>query len=285
MLQRRGSLILRKLSLLLGPQKVFCALADILNQERDLRFASAMVQALNVILLTAPEVSHTLILLLNLVTLCSVRRGLSYLLYRQKLVLHLPNSCCHRTVLLCCCIACCLRSTVRIQLDVNSTMPLLIELAGSMLTALGVGTSLYKLPSTPPEPYSAPQVKALRSLLAQATAAEAGADLFHSLYSSWSHSAGAVLSLCFLAGAYSHACDVITAYSHLPMGVEVLVQIDRLVQLLETPIFTYLRLQLLQPARYPDLIRCAAYRSPCAAAHGCRLSLCKCSAIGPFTSR
>lgn len=59
MLQRRGSLILRKLSLLLGPQKVFCALADILNQERDLRFASAMVQALNVILLTAPEVTHT----------------------------------------------------------------------------------------------------------------------------------------------------------------------------------------------------------------------------------
>ena len=60
LLQRRGSLILRKLSLLLGPQKVFCALADILNQERDLRFASAMVQALNVILLTAPEViAHT----------------------------------------------------------------------------------------------------------------------------------------------------------------------------------------------------------------------------------
>ena len=58
LLQRRGSLILRKLSLLLGPQRVFCALADILNQERDLRFASAMVQALNVILLTAPEVRH-----------------------------------------------------------------------------------------------------------------------------------------------------------------------------------------------------------------------------------
>ena len=59
LLQRRGSLILRKLSLLLGPQKVFCALADILDQERDLRFASAMVQALNVILLTAPEVTAT----------------------------------------------------------------------------------------------------------------------------------------------------------------------------------------------------------------------------------
>lgn len=57
LLQRRGSLILRKLSLLLGPQKVFCALANILDREPDLRFASAMVQALNVILLTAPEVT------------------------------------------------------------------------------------------------------------------------------------------------------------------------------------------------------------------------------------
>lgn len=62
LLQRRGSLILRKLSLLLGPQKVFCALADILQQEQDLRFASAMVQALNVILLTAPEVGDCTLL-------------------------------------------------------------------------------------------------------------------------------------------------------------------------------------------------------------------------------
>ena len=99
------------------------------------------------------------------------------------------------------------------------------------------------------------QVKQLRSLLGGATQSQEGAELFHSLYSSWCHSAGAVLSLCLLAGAYSHACDVITCYAHLPMGVEVLVQIDRLVQLLETPIFTYLRLQLLQPSRYPDLIR------------------------------
>ena len=113
----------------------------------------------------------------------------------------------------------------------------------------------------PTMPAGLPQVKALRSLLAKATEAEAGADLFHSLYSSWSHSAGAVLSLCLLAGAYSHACDVITAYADLPMGVEVLVQIDRLVQLLETPIFTYLRLHLLQPARYPDLIRLSSV--PC----------------------
>lgn len=108
-------------------------------------------------------------------------------------------------------------------------------------------------------------MKQLRSLLGGATQSQEGAELFHSLYSSWCHSAGAVLSLCLLAGVYSHACDIITAYAHLPMGVEVLVQIDRLVQLLETPIFTYLRLQLLQPSRYPDLIRSGGLRDskPC----------------------
>ena len=40
------------------------------------------------------------------------------------------------------------------------------------------------------------------------------------------------------------------------MGVEVLVQIDRLVQLLETPVFNFLRLHLLHPARFPALLWC-----------------------------
>lgn len=55
--------------------------------------------------------------------------------------------------------------------------------------------------------------------------------------------------------AYEHASQLVAVYAEVPMGVEVLVQIDRLVQLLETPAFTFLRLQLLQPARHPALIR------------------------------
>ncbi|KAK9810224.1 hypothetical protein WJX72_006988 [[Myrmecia] bisecta] len=153
LLQRRGSLIVRRLAALLGGQQVFRALAGILEAEADIKFASAMVQALNLILLTAPE------------------------------------------------------------------------------------------------------VKEFRGLLAQAGSDPQGGELFTALYRSWSHSAGALLSLCFLAQAYSHASDLIHVFATLPMGVEVLVQIDRLVQLLETPIFTYLRLQLLQPARYPALVR------------------------------
>ena len=57
LLQRRGSLIVRRLSRLLGPRQVLCALAAALEDEPDLRFAAALVQALNLILLTAPEVT------------------------------------------------------------------------------------------------------------------------------------------------------------------------------------------------------------------------------------
>lgn len=56
LLARRGSLAIRKFAGLLGGENVFKALAANLESEQDLAFASSMVQALNLILLTAPEV-------------------------------------------------------------------------------------------------------------------------------------------------------------------------------------------------------------------------------------
>lgn len=44
--------------------------------------------------------------------------------------------------------------------------------------------------------------------------------------------------------------------AELEMTVNMLIQIDKLVQLLESPVFTYLRLQLLEPERYPFLYKC-----------------------------
>ena len=46
---------MRRLSLRLGGRAVFGGLSAILEAERDLPFAAALVQALNLILLTAPE--------------------------------------------------------------------------------------------------------------------------------------------------------------------------------------------------------------------------------------
>jgi hypothetical protein len=67
--------------------------------------------------------------------------------------------------------------------------------------------------------------------------------------------AGALLSLCLLAQVYSHTCDLIQNLAQLPLGAEVLVQVDRLVQLLETPAYAFLRLQLLAPSTHPDLLK------------------------------
>ena len=65
------------------------------------------------------------------------------------------------------------------------------------------------------------QVRELRDLLREAQHASEGSTLFTSLYLCWSHSAGALLSLCFLAQAYEHACDIIASFSMLPIGAEV----------------------------------------------------------------
>jgi vacuole morphology and inheritance protein 14 len=57
--------------------------------------------------------------------------------------------------------------------------------------------------------------------------------------------------------AYEHVCEIVGSYGQLPMSVETLVQLDRLVQMLETPTFTLLRLHLLRPALHPCLLKCA----------------------------
>jgi vacuole morphology and inheritance protein 14 len=54
---------------------------------------------------------------------------------------------------------------------------------------------------------------------------------------------------------YGPASRVVCSFGDLDISVDLLVQVDQLVQLLETPVFTYLRLQLLEPARHPALLK------------------------------
>ncbi|KAK8613890.1 hypothetical protein V6N13_101644 [Hibiscus sabdariffa] len=153
LLERRGPLIIRRLCVLLGAERVYCELSTILEEEADLDFACIMVQALNLILLTSSELSE------------------------------------------------------------------------------------------------------LRRLLKQSLANAAGKDLFVSLYASWSHSPMAIISLCLLAQMYQHASAVIQSLVEEDINAKFLVQLDKLVRLLETPIFAYLRLQLLEPGRYVWLLK------------------------------
>ncbi|KAM9301553.1 protein VAC14 homolog [Gastrophryne carolinensis] len=80
-------------------------------------------------------------------------------------------------------------------------------------------------------------------------------DLFCCLYRSWCHSPVATVSLCFLTQNYKHAYHLIQKFGDLEVTVDFLIEVDKLVQLIECPIFTYLRLQLLDVENHPFLIR------------------------------
>ncbi|KAK2734803.1 hypothetical protein FQN57_001453 [Myotisia sp. PD_48] len=56
--------------------------------------------------------------------------------------------------------------------------------------------------------------------------------------------------------SYEQAYHLLQIFAELEMTVNMLIQIDKLVQLLESPVFTYLRLQLLEPDKYPHLYKC-----------------------------
>ncbi|KAI7864973.1 vacuolar protein 14 C-terminal Fig4p binding-domain-containing protein [Spinellus fusiger] len=153
LLETRGSLIIRQLCISLDPERIYMTLADVLEKDEDLEFASIMVQNLNVILLTSTE-----------------------LVDLRQLLRHLDT--------------------------------------------------------------------------------KEGQRLFIALYKSWCHNAVATFSLCLLAQAYGHGANLLQVFAELEMTVNTLIQIDKLVQLLESPVFTYLRLQLLEPEKYPHLSKC-----------------------------
>ncbi|KAF8117059.1 hypothetical protein N665_0012s0071 [Sinapis alba] len=153
LLERRGALIVRRLCVLLDAERVYRELSTILEGEDNLDFASTMVQALNLILLTSPELSK------------------------------------------------------------------------------------------------------LRDLLKGSLVNREGKELLVALYASWCHSPMAIISLCLVAQAYQHASVVIQSLVEEDINVKFLVQLDKLIRLLETPIFTYLRLQLLEPGRYTWLLK------------------------------
>ncbi|KAL2794762.1 vacuolar protein 14 C-terminal Fig4p binding-domain-containing protein [Aspergillus keveii] len=153
LLENRGNLIIRQLCMNLSPERIYRTLADCLEKEDDIEFASIMVQNLNNNLITAPELSE-------------------------------------------------LRKRLR-NLDSRD-----------------------------------------------------GQTFFVTLFRSWCHNAVSTFSLCLLAQAYEQAYNLLQVFAELEMTVNMLIQIDKLVQLLESPVFTYLRLQLLEPEKYPYLYKC-----------------------------
>lgn len=102
---------------------------------------------------------------------------------------------------------------------------------------------------------TAPELIDMRKRLKNIESKE-GAGLFATLYKSWCHNPVAVLSLCLLCQAYEHASNLVTGFADLEINVQFLIQVDKLVQLLESPVFTGLRLQLIEPEKNMFLYKC-----------------------------
>lgn len=80
--------------------------------------------------------------------------------------------------------------------------------------------------------------------------------VFSTLFKAWCHSPAAALLLCLLTGNYNLAYLIVQRLAEYEVTFTLLSQVDVLVQLLELPVFTKLRLQLLEPDRYPYLYKC-----------------------------
>lgn len=87
LLEARGSLIIRQLCINLNPDRIYRSLAEILERDEDLEFASIMVQNLHNNLIIAPELADMRRRLKNLDT----KDG-------QVLFVSLYNSWCHNAV-------------------------------------------------------------------------------------------------------------------------------------------------------------------------------------------
>lgn len=180
LLETRGSLIIRKLCVLLNAKSVYIKLANALTQYENnadaptLEFVSTMVQTLNLILLTASELNDLRsILSKSLVPPADPRR------YRNRYQ--------------------------AVDLSAND-----------------------------------------------------GTKVFTTLFRCWCHNPVATFSLCLLAQAYDLSFALVKRFSQMEdVSVGFLMQIDKLVHLLESPIFVHLRLKLLdvESANHASLLK------------------------------
>ncbi|KAL7075345.1 hypothetical protein ACQ4LE_005101 [Meloidogyne hapla] len=72
-------------------------------------------------------------------------------------------------------------------------------------------------------------------------------ELFQNLYKCWCNQPICLLSLYLLSQNYQSALELIPRLSDIDLTMELLIEIDRIVQLIESPILAYVRMDLLHP--------------------------------------
>lgn len=81
-------------------------------------------------------------------------------------------------------------------------------------------------------------------------------NLFSALFECWCYNPVSAISLCLLTSNYELAYLIIKSLSEIDVNYDLFAQLDILIQLIESPIFLRLRLQLLEPEKNPYLNKC-----------------------------
>lgn len=107
---------------------------------------------------------------------------------------------------------------------------------------------------------TARELDELRTLLRSSSepdACEESKHVFVTLFRSWCHSPVSTLGLCLIAEDYDLASSLIVLFADVDVTVGFLMQVDKLVQLIESPVFIHLRLQLLEvhAPYHPHLVK------------------------------
>ncbi|RNF19652.1 HEAT repeat-containing protein [Trypanosoma cruzi] len=95
----------------------------------------------------------------------------------------------------------------------------------------------------------------LREILNRGVDDERARTTFVGMYQCWRYNTVAALSLCLLSRAYEHAFQLIQFMGSLEMSAATLLQLERLVRLIESPIFAYIRMSLMEPSRCLPLVQ------------------------------
>lgn len=80
-------------------------------------------------------------------------------------------------------------------------------------------------------------------------------EAFLGLYNCFCYNTVSALSLCFLSRAYEHAYQLVRFMGSCEMSANTLVQLERLVRLIETPALSYVRIALMEPSKCLPLVR------------------------------
>ena len=99
----------------------------------------------------------------------------------------------------------------------------------------------------------APELKNLRKKLIEKQDSE---ELFQNLFKCWSLNSPSLICLTLLTSNYELSYKIINQMVKYEININILVQLDLLIQLLESPIFAKLRLDLLDPVGNIYLFKC-----------------------------